>query len=29
MSLWILVGATVVGCYALKLAGYLVPARVL
>ena len=29
MSLWILVAATVVGCYALKLAGYLVPARVL
>lgn len=29
MNLWILVGATVVGCYLLKLAGYLVPARVL
>lgn len=29
MSLWVLVGATVVGCYLLKLAGYLVPARFL
>ncbi len=29
MTLWILVGGTVVGCYLLKLAGYLVPARVL
>ncbi|WP_375496608.1 AzlD domain-containing protein [uncultured Jatrophihabitans sp.] len=29
MNLWILVLATVFGCYALKLAGYLVPARVL
>ena len=29
MTLWILVIATVVGCYLLKLAGYLVPARVL
>jgi hypothetical protein len=29
MSTWIIVGATVVGCYLLKLAGYLVPARVL
>jgi branched-subunit amino acid transport protein len=26
---WILVGATVAGCYLLKLAGYLVPGRVL
>lgn len=29
MSLWALVIATVVGCYLLKLAGYLVPPRVL
>jgi uncharacterized membrane protein len=29
MSLWILVLGTVVGCYTFKLAGYLVPARVL
>jgi branched-subunit amino acid transport protein len=29
MSLWTLVVATVVGCYAFKLAGYFVPARVL
>lgn len=29
MNLWILVVATIVGCYLLKLAGYLVPARVL
>jgi len=29
MNLWWLVGGTVVGCYLLKLAGYLVPARVL
>ncbi len=29
MSLWILVIATAAGCYALKLAGYLVPARIL
>jgi branched-subunit amino acid transport protein len=29
MNLWILVGATIVGCYLLKLAGYLVPARLL
>ena len=29
MSLWILVGGTVVGCYLLKLAGYLIPSRVL
>jgi len=27
MSLWPLVIATIVGCYLLKLAGYLVPAR--
>ena len=27
MSLWLLVGLTCVGCYALKLAGYLVPPR--
>jgi branched-subunit amino acid transport protein len=26
---WVLVAATCVGCYALKLAGYLVPARLL
>lgn len=29
MSLWWLVIATVVGCYLLKLAGYLIPSRVL
>jgi uncharacterized membrane protein len=29
MNLWALVTATVVGCYLLKLAGYLVPARAL
>jgi branched-subunit amino acid transport protein len=29
MNLWALVLATVAGCYLLKLAGYLVPARVL
>lgn len=29
MSLWTLVIATIVGCYLLKLAGYLMPARVL
>jgi uncharacterized membrane protein len=29
MNLWVLVLGTVVGCYAFKLAGYLVPARVL
>lgn len=29
MSLWMLVIWTIVGCYAFKLAGYLVPARVL
>lgn len=29
MSLWTLVLATIAGCYALKLAGYLVPARLL
>jgi branched-subunit amino acid transport protein len=29
MNLWSLVIATVVGCYLLKLAGYLVPPRVL
>lgn len=29
MTLWILVAATIAGCYAFKLAGYLVPARVL
>ncbi|MDQ1742826.1 MAG: hypothetical protein QOE23_1165 [Pseudonocardiales bacterium] len=29
MTLWILVLATSVGCYALKVLGYLVPARVL
>jgi branched-subunit amino acid transport protein len=29
MSNWILVIATVAGCYVLKLGGYLVPARVL
>ena len=29
MNLWLLVGATALGCYLLKLAGYLVPARLL
>src|SRR6201985_980209 len=29
MRLWVLVGVTVIGCYLLKLLGYLVPARVL
>lgn len=29
MKLWVLVLATVAGCYLLKLAGYLVPARIL
>lgn len=29
MSLWVLVLATIAGCYLLKLAGYLVPARLL
>jgi uncharacterized membrane protein len=29
MNLWALVVAVIVGCYLLKLAGYLVPARVL
>jgi len=29
VNLWTLVIATIVGCYLLKLAGYLVPARVL
>jgi uncharacterized membrane protein len=29
MNLWALVLATVIGCYLLKLAGYLVPPRVL
>jgi uncharacterized membrane protein len=29
MTLWILVAATVAGCYGQKLVGYLVPARVL
>jgi branched chain amino acid efflux pump len=29
MNLWTLVLATIAGCYLLKLAGYLVPARVL
>jgi branched-subunit amino acid transport protein AzlD len=29
MNLWLLVISTVVGCYLLKLAGYLVPSRVL
>ena len=29
MNLWALVIATVAGCYVLKLAGYLVPARLL
>src|ERR1700748_1800888 len=29
MRLWVLVGVTVIGCYLLKLLGYLVPVRVL
>lgn len=29
MNLWVLVAATAGGCYLLKLAGYLVPAKVL
>ena len=29
MTLWVLVIATAAGCYALKLAGYLVPERIL
>lgn len=29
MSMWILVGATIAGCYLQKLVGYLVPARLL
>lgn len=29
MNLWVLVLGTVLGCYLLKLAGYLVPARLL
>jgi branched-subunit amino acid transport protein AzlD len=29
MRLWVLVIATIVGCYAFKLAGFLVPARLL
>ena len=29
MTLWLLVLSTIAGCYLLKLAGYLVPARVL
>ncbi|MBN9619621.1 MAG: AzlD domain-containing protein [Actinobacteria bacterium] len=29
MNLWVLVLATIAGCYLLKLAGYLVPARLL
>ncbi|TAM83048.1 MAG: AzlD domain-containing protein [Jatrophihabitans sp.] len=29
MNTWTLVAATIAGCYLLKLAGYLVPARVL
>jgi len=29
MNLWMLVLSTIAGCYLLKLAGYLVPARVL
>lgn len=27
MRLWVLVGATIAGCYLLKLAGYVIPAR--
>ncbi len=29
MTLWLLVAATIVGCYLFKVGGYLVPARVL
>ncbi|HEU5267332.1 MAG TPA: AzlD domain-containing protein [Jatrophihabitans sp.] len=29
MTLWVLVIATIVGCYLFKIAGYLVPARLL
>lgn len=29
MNLWVLVAAAIVGCYLLKLVGYLVPARML
>jgi uncharacterized membrane protein len=29
VNLWLLVGGTALGCYLLKLAGYLVPARLL
>ena len=29
MNLWALVGLTIAGCYLLKLAGYLIPSRVL
>jgi uncharacterized membrane protein len=29
VNLWILVAATIAGCYAFKLAGYLVPAHIL
>lgn len=29
MNIWVLVVATIAGCYLLKLAGYFVPARVL
>lgn len=29
VNLWLLVAATIIGCYLLKLAGYLVPARAL
>jgi uncharacterized membrane protein len=29
VTLWILVGATIVGCYLFKVGGYLVPSRVL
>lgn len=29
MTLWVLVAATVLGCYLQKLAGYLVPARLM
>jgi branched-subunit amino acid transport protein len=29
MNLWVLVAATIAGCYLLKLAGYLVPAALL
>jgi branched-subunit amino acid transport protein len=29
VKLWLLVGATIAGCYLLKVAGYLIPARLL